>query len=720
MPCSPGVETIQEELTRHKKEIADVRKQGASADHILAEGIREPTTKMRKFMHHTHVGSLAKRIRVQGSNLTINGDIRYFRSAMGFSDVLYRKGQAYFDNTRYISILNEIDDQILFFRPRRFGKSFAANMLEHFHGLQYTGVHHSAYKVCIHGLDVQTDIEKGRITPGQYFVLKFDFSNVNRSLNPNDADLYLKNGINRSFEDFYETYSMHPIEDMKKFINPDDPSDSLWKCVRWVNNAIPTIRESGDKTLADVQGIYLLIDEYDTFSNDYLEPYRNTWEGTAIEMTFRSFWTAVSSLAWRGIKKTFITGISPLTLSGVSSGYNMARNLSFHKDLAGLCGLTRTDIQSALEVVCGPNSDAYKKHLSAMTEHFNGYHFCKNEKVDTIYNTETCLAYLQALIDGGELELFDPPNSEVSDQFLRSFAASSSAISDFQQAIKHDGKGFALLPYDHLMQNFKLKDLNRDAGNSRPAWRSLMIYFGGLTPYSKDPAKYLKIPNKIAARRIAEAVLEEYGLLKSLKTALELFNSDGEIEPLLSCYRNMMAQRDVGHSDFSKSEEIHRDSFYFSLLQNQLLQPQLEFKSDKSTGRVDLLLHLHQHLIVTEWKVIRIDFLDIPVSSHRQPTPEAKASALNEYTLQQILQLKFNRRDHFRRGQTLERWIKQWIAPQLKDYIMSPEVKQLVEDEGLVMRAHLVVVVGSRHILLWDMNEDGNLVDEPNLVGQTG
>ena len=49
-----------------------------------------------------------------------------------------------------------------------------------------------------------------------------------------------------------------------------------------------------------------------------------------------------------------------------------------------------------------------------------------------------------------------------------------------------------------------------------------MIYFGGLTFYAEDPKHFLKIPNVIAARRIAESVLQKYELLESLPAALNL------------------------------------------------------------------------------------------------------------------------------------------------------------------------------------------------------
>jgi hypothetical protein len=55
-------------------------------------------------------------------------------------------------------------------------------------------------------------------------------------------------------------------------------------------------------------------------------------------------------------------------------------------------------------------------------------------------------------------------------------------------------------------------------------------------------------------------------------------------------------------------------------------------------------------------------------------------------------------------------------SQQLRDYVMGPTVKQLLEERGLERKAHLVIIVGSRHILLWDMNKEGNLAPEPRLM----
>ena len=53
---------------------------------------------------------------------------------------------------------------------------------------------------------------------------------------------------------------------------------------------------------------------------------------------------------------------------------------------------------------------------------------------------------------------------------------------------------------------------------------------------------------------------------------------------------------------------------------------------------------------------------------------------------------------------------------QLRDYVTGPTVKQLLEERDLELRAHLVIIVGSRHILLWDMDKKGTLATQPRLV----
>jgi len=252
----------------------------------------------------------------------------------------------------------------------------------------------------------------------------------------------------------------------------------------------------------------------------------------------------------------------------------------------------------------------------------------------------------------------------------------------------------------------------------------LLIYFGALTFYAEDPGHFLKIPNAISARRIGETVLQQYELLNSLDTALGLLGIDGDIRPVLACYQRLMIKRDVGFNDFEKNETIHRDSFYFSLILNHFLRPRPEFpvtRASGEAGRADLVLPLRRHLIVSEWKVAQIDFLDIPVPNVQKPNRTEKASTLSEYTLPQVLQLKYGHWDKFHSSWTMQMLMEKEAVPQLKDYIQSNEVVEKLKVGELLLRAFVVLVVGSRHILVQEMSSNGELIGMAELlVKETG
>ncbi len=114
-----------------------------------------------------------------------------------------------------------------------------------------------------------------------------------------------------------------------------------------------------------------------------------------------------------------------------------------------------------------------------------------------------------------------------------------------------------------------------------------------------------------------------------------------------------------------------------------------------------------------EWKAARIDYLAISVPN---PSREAKALALSKYALQDVLKLKFKKQDKYRAGKTIQQWVKAEAA-RLKEYVSSKEVvKMATSGEGLSLRAHMVIIVGSRHVLVWDMDGDGNLAKMPYLA----
>lgn len=140
----------------------------------------------------------------------------------------------------------------------------------------------------------------------------------------------------------------------------------------------------------------MLVDEYDAYANEYMDPQNpGLWCGAEPFRTLKSFWATIKaggSSAY-GIRKVYITGVTPLLLSDIISGANNHDNISFRARISTLCGLTQSDVLEALRTICN-NEEEAQKHVKKLEHHANGYHFCQEQKVDPVFNTQTALSYL--------------------------------------------------------------------------------------------------------------------------------------------------------------------------------------------------------------------------------------------------------------------------------------------------------------------------------------
>jgi DNA recombination-dependent growth factor C len=112
---------------------------------------------------------------------------------------------------------------------------------------------------------------------------------------------------------------------------------------------------------------------------------------------------------------------------------------------------------------------------------------------------------------------------------------------------------------------------------------------------------------------------------------------------------------------------------------------------------------LKKRLFVLEWKSLQIDYINIGSGS-----PLERASVLaNMRDVGEVLDLGF-RNDKFRSGQTIREWILSGPQDQLREYVQSAEIQKW-RDDGYTISSALAVVVGSRHVILWNL--DGDVLD---------
>jgi len=116
------------------------------------------------------------------------------------------------------------------------------------------------------------------VTPGQFFILKFDFSSVYRGPNINKANQSLQACINCSLETFYSTYASYWDRDeseLYKNIYPEDPVHSLRACSRVVTNLLENAKERDNSRLASIKGVRtnrFLIDSPQSLTFEFLFP----------------------------------------------------------------------------------------------------------------------------------------------------------------------------------------------------------------------------------------------------------------------------------------------------------------------------------------------------------------------------------------------------------------------------------------------------------------
>jgi hypothetical protein len=162
--------------------------------------------------------------------------------------------------------------------------------------------------------------------------------------------------------------------------------------------------------------VYVLIDEYDNFTNTILA---NTGQEKYHELThgagfFRHFFNVLKGAGDQvdsGISRMFITGVSPVTMDDVTSGFNIGQNISLYPEFNGLLGFEEADVRDLLDRCNVSGSDA-DKIMRLMKEWYDGYRFSPGAG-KTLFNTDMVLYFMSHFLRSGM-----PPDSMI-DQNVR-------------------------------------------------------------------------------------------------------------------------------------------------------------------------------------------------------------------------------------------------------------------------------------------------------------
>ncbi|MBF0210638.1 MAG: AAA family ATPase [Desulfamplus sp.] len=538
------------------------------------------------------------------------------RLPYGISDFreVVLKNYFYCDRTDLISNI-EKDKFQLFLRPRRFGKSLLLSMIENYYDITKKDEFNSMFGHLKIGKN-PTSLRNS------YFILKWDFSCIDSSGDLDSIRQSLFNHINLCIRQFILHYKSYDIPEIIV-----DEADAL-SSIKSLSNAMQAVNLP----------VYLLIDEYDNFANEVMmsssmktEKYESLVQKEGILKTvFKNVKASASSSV---IDRIFITGVSPVVMSDITSGFNIAKNIYFKPKYNQLCGFTEKEIADAVSQIaqeCDIKQDKAKEMVDLMRIYYNGYCFSVDAK-DLVYNPTLALYFLDNL-----QEMCKPPKNMFDDNLSmdRAKLIYISKINGGHQLILDLMQDDHEVAIEEISQKFGIERMLSDKSHDRAFLVSFLYYFGVLTIAGQDihGKTRFKVPNTVMKRlyvdRINEMFLPEPIDRDDGKSAAEKLYQKGDMRELCNFVENRYFK--VFHNrDYRWANELTVKTAFLTLLYNDIL---FIMDSEKEIDRryADLTMIIRPDMRKFELFDILIEFKFVSLSDAGISGEKARGLSVEE------------------------------------------------------------------------------------------
>ena len=279
----------------------------------------------------------------------------------------------YVDKTKYIEKLENLaEPYIIFLRPRKFGKTLFTSTLENYYDIKKVDKFDKLYK--------ETYIGKNPTKlKNSYHILRFNFSGIDTT-NQETTIKGFKNEVSSSIKVFVEKYGLD------FYINYEDEAESI------LDNLIKafSIQRAEEK-------IYVIIDEYDHFANELLGFNTSQFKSLVSKNgKVRKWYEILKKGTESVVDRIFITGVAPITLDSLTSGFNICSDKTRDRNLNEMLGFTEEELIQIMESQ-NISKEKQKDILPIMKENYDGYKFSlkANEK---LYNSNMCLYFLKEYV----------------------------------------------------------------------------------------------------------------------------------------------------------------------------------------------------------------------------------------------------------------------------------------------------------------------------------
>ncbi|HWO26961.1 MAG TPA: AAA family ATPase [Kofleriaceae bacterium] len=475
----------------------------------------------------------------------------------GTSDIgqIRAEGLFYVDKTPFLPKLESAESgyrHLLFLRPRRFGKSTLVSLLEHYYDIS----RESQFDALFQGLWIHAHPTAER---NRYLVLTLDFSTVATHGGPETLERTFFQSVRSRVRAFLLRYRelVPPLGDLYDALRDYQDADAL------IGEVLAVVSTTPYK-------LYLLVDEYDHFANRLLSgDSPDLYDRSIVERTgfVRTFYATIKSGTGPGaVGRMFITGVTPLMLGDLASGFNIVTNVSQHPELSTLAGFTRPDVERAVEEFMAarpelarlPGVGDQSALIDVLEQHYDGYRFSPKAS-DRVFNSDMVLYFLSQLQGMREYP------ADMLDRNVRTDYSQLQRIGVFSGAGAAERRGLL----EHLMieggiESDLSQELDANSLSSNTQFLSLLYYLGMLTLGARSPDSALarlEIPNRV----IRELQWEHLALMlkehehvtidtRELEAVLHAMGVQGEIQPFLELFHGQVIRK-LGLKDTRRLDE---------------------------------------------------------------------------------------------------------------------------------------------------------------------
>ena len=411
----------------------------------------------------------------------------------GISDYaqVKREGKYMVDKTMYLERMERAGNFLFLIRPRRFGKSMFLSMMESYYDIEakdnfdllfddtYVGSHPTAER-------------------NEYQVLRLDFSKPGG--NKDTIEENVNGYLDLMYGDFVSRYAKYYPEN---YVVEYNQQKSTSDRVNYVHQKFATNKIKS----------YLIIDEYDNFTNNVLNQHG---EAVYHAMTHaEGFYRDLFKKFKGSFTRILMMGVSPVTMDDVTSGYNIAASLTLEKQFNEMLGFSDEEVRQIIRYYneAGAFSLDEDETLKAMRPWYDGYCFSEYANVEGhhVFNTDMVLYYLKSFLLNGE----EP--SDLIDPNAKTDYAKLDRVVRLDK-IEGDRKGVLLeiaqrgFTYGRVKRSFPAHQLT-----DSNMFKSLLFYYGMVTIKGMRGAQcILGIPNNNVREQYFNYLLVEYNKIHTI------------------------------------------------------------------------------------------------------------------------------------------------------------------------------------------------------------